>query len=207
MVTQHMTTQQTKTMAQASDPPTEKCCSYRALSALLLLCLYVSVLVYLCCIVLSLYLFVVFNEAQLQTSNIQLKADLDALNNKQNALMKKYEEDKEEQTQMSIVSAAVCLSGSEYLPNHMFIAKDFGNLETTCEAMSRQFGFTATAQCVARMQPYASIMAAFGCCDGKIIHFSVFFFLCRIPYTCIIIYIWRQHPLRGLIYHHHIKCM
>ena len=168
MVTQHMTTQQTKTMAQASDPPTEKCCSYRALSALLLL------------FVLSLYLFVVFNEAQLQTSNIQLKADLDALNNKQNALMKKYEEDKEEQTQMSIVSAAVCLSGSEYLPNHMFIAKDFGNLETTCEAMSRQFGFTATAQCVARMQPYASIMAAFGCCDGKIIHFSVFFFLCRI---------------------------
>ena len=43
MVTQHMTTQQTKTMAQASDPPTEKCCSYRALSALLLLFVCLSI--------------------------------------------------------------------------------------------------------------------------------------------------------------------
>ena len=184
-------------MAQARDSPTEKRFSYRSL----LLLFGVPLIMY---IVFNEALMSVrptetktsvragqtsirghqaqnkTNIAQLQTSNIQLKADLDALTNKQNALMKKYEEDKEEQTQMSIVSAAVCLSGSEYLPNHMFIAKDFGNLETTCEAMSRQFGFTATAQCVARMQPYASIMAAFGCCDGKIIHFSVFFFLCRI---------------------------
>ena len=92
-------------MAQASgDPPTEKCFSYRSLLLLFGV---------------PLILFVVFNEAltssasvtfvhagqasirghraqyetnitQCQTLNIQLKADLDALTNKQNAINKMH---------------------------------------------------------------------------------------------------------------------
>ena len=97
-------TQHTQTMAQARDSPTEKCFSYRSLLLLFGV---------------PLILFVVFNEAltssasvtfvhagqasirghrakyetnitQCQTSNIQLKADLDALTNKQNAINKMH---------------------------------------------------------------------------------------------------------------------
>ena len=101
-------------MDKASDPPTEKCFSYCSL----LLLVGVPLIMF---VVFNEAL--TFNEdqtsasvsvfnaghvsirghraqyktniTQLQTSNIQLKADLDALTNKQNALMKKYEEDNE----------------------------------------------------------------------------------------------------------------